>query len=137
MKKFIPLAMVFLCLATACCFVACKNESSDVDLDAVSAKNQMASFTMINEVLSNPDNYTGKTIRVKGTFSQEKVTGGTTERYFVNVYDGCCTYTWISFFWDGQLPDPNAMTMITVEGTLRTVEDGMRFPEIVAESVSY
>ena len=133
-KPVISIVSVCLCLAVELCFFACKDKTEDLNIAGVG--NEMTAYTMTNDILMHPDNYSGKDICIKGKFSQEKITGSTIDRYFVNVYDGCCSYTWVSFAWGGQVPEQGVV--VTVTGKIRTVVDGTtRFPEVVAESVTF
>ena len=151
MKKIITLVLI-LCLGLAgiCCLAACGDDGPDlsdpkssgtttssttkIDYDIAALKN---AYTITNNILANPDDYSGKTIRIKGSFSQGVITGGTTNHYFVDVYDtAACCGAWVTFSWNGSLPSSGST--VTVTGKVHTIRDGsMKVPEIVAESVTF
>ena len=140
-KKSISLFLVLcLVLTVSTALFACgkdnDQEQADVDVDVLSMPNEMAAYTQTNDINKYPDNYTGKTIRIKGSFSRTKLNGGSQKHNFIDVYDGCCSYAWVAFTWDGDLPKSGAN--VTVIGTIHTgKENGNKFAEITAEKVIF
>lgn len=143
-KKLLSILLIFcLSAATVFCFVACDEDTDDspipLDIDLAAMPTQLAAYNQTNDINHNPDNYGGKVVRIKGTFSRTKLNGGTTKHNFVDVSDGCnCgnPAAWVTFTWDGDLPKAGAD--VTVIGTIRTGnENGNKYAEIVAQSVKF
>ena len=134
------LLFVCLCFSTTSVLMACGDESDDapvaVDIDVLSYPNEMAAYTKTNDINRYPDNYDGQTIRIKGIFSQTKLNGGSKKHNFIDVYDGCCSYAWVTFTWNGDFPASGAE--VTVIGTIHTgKENGNKFAEITAEEIKF
>ena len=143
-KLFSIFLILCLSLATAFCCISCDEEESDdspipLDIDLVTMPTQLAAYNKTNDISHNPDSYTGKVIRIKGTFSRTKLNGGSTKHNFIDVSDGCnCGNppAWVTFTWADDLPSSGKE--VTVIGTLRTgKENGNKYAEIVAERVIF
>ena len=143
-KVLIALLAILLCFGTVFCFVACKDDEEEgttsakgkIDYNISSMSSTMAYNTTLN-ILNSPAEYEGETIKIKWSFSQGTISGGTKNHYFVDVYDSnsCCS-TWVTFAWEGDMPPRG--TKVTVTGKISAKkENGNYYPEIQATSVTY
>ncbi len=143
-KVLIALLAILLCFGTAFCFVACKDDEEEsqentkvhVDYNIAAMSTTMAYNTTL-DILDNPSNYEGKVIRIKGAFSQGKISGGTKEHNFIDVYDStsCCS-SWVTFVWDGDMPSRGTTATVTGKIVVKK-ENGNPFPEVQAITVKF
>ena len=141
-KKILTfLVLVAICFSSVAVLTSCgkdgkTNSAIKVDVDVMASPNEMAAFNKTNDINRYPDDYEGKTVRIKGSFSRTTLNGGSKKHNFVDVYDGCCSWTWVTFTWSGDLPASG--TTVTVIGTVHTAkENGNKFAEITAEKVEF
>ncbi len=124
MKKLFVLILVALLLLSAC---GGKREGR-LDLSQFS---RTAAYAELSNIISNPKNYVGVTVRIAGAFSV--FTNGTTgKQYFmVEIMDAttCCSLS-LEFILagDATYPDdyPKLGRTVTVEGELTTYKEGGR-----------
>ena len=132
MKKSLCLLLLCLLLCQLCaCGAAPETEaptqsvqrSCDVDLDDL---NQALRYSGVNDILQNPENYVGKTIKVTGYFYIYEADIRNVYACLVPDPTECCA-SGLEFRLAGEhaFPDdyPPADTEITVIGTLGTYSD--------------
>ena len=96
--------------------------SSPIDIDMLHMSSTMI-YSEVSQIVSEPTNYIGKTIRAKGTFRENN------GYYFIIINDAtaCCAQG-IEFIWKGehQFPQdyPDADAEIVVTGTFRNYFEG-------------
>ena len=135
--------MIFLFVAATTGMVACKDEASDAELviGTTSGGRDMMSYEKTNDVWMYPENYEGRQITIKGLYSVGELSGGGKEKHnFVGVYDGCCTWAYLSFVYDGELPGVN--TIVTVKGIVhaKKLDTGSKivsYAEVEATEVEF
>lgn len=131
MKFFRSILAVALCL----CLCGCGNSTNvDVDVDLTQLSSTMV-YAEVSNMMSSPDEYTGKTVKMSGIFS---VYVGETQVYFACIIadaTACCSQG-IEFILAGNhsYPDdyPDLGTTVTVTGTFQTYEeDGYQYITLV------
>ena len=132
MKKTSVLLLLLILVAlsaAACGDDARPNAAQDtnVDLD-LSAFGTTIVHAELNNIMSSPSDYLGKTIRMRGPYYYGYL-GETEQRYnfiAVEIADACCI-NGIEFIWDGDnaFPDgyPKETAMIEVTGVFSRYED--------------
>ena len=141
-KVLIAVLAVLLCFGAVLGFASCKEDEQEttktkVDINIAAMDKTMAYSTLYN-IQTNPSEYEGKTVKVKGYFSQDRFKGGSKVTHcFIDVYDStnCCS-AWTTFAWDGDLPDKGAETTVTGVIVVKR-ENGNDYPELQATSVKF
>ncbi len=139
-KVLIAVLAVLLCFGAVLGFASCKEEETTkvkVDINLAAMSSNMAYSTLSN-IEKNPSEYEGKTVKVKGVFSQKTFSGGSKVQHcFIYVYESSvCCYARTTFVWDGDLPESGSDA--TVIGTVcAKKENGNEYPEIQAVSVKF
>jgi len=99
--------------------------SPDVDIDLTVLNSQMV-YAQVSDMMDNPDNYIGKTVRMKGTIAYVEDDGVMYFACFIKDAQQCCQQG-IEFVRSGDYvyPDdyPELNTPIMVEGTFTVYED--------------
>ena len=98
-----------------------QNEEYDVDLTVLDASMM---YAQVYDMLNNPDNYNGKTVRAKGSFSYYKDPQTNNEYFAVLVSDitACCAQG-IEFRLDGDYSYPEDYPPLETEITITGVCD--------------
>jgi len=128
MKKsiFILMAAGFLCLSITSCTKTVENVI-DVDLTILSST---MVYAEVFNMMSNPDEYIGKTVKANGPYATSAFEGGIYHFVLVEGIDSCCPEG-LMFIWNGDhsYPDdyPKEMTMIEIIGVFGSY-DGFDFP---------
>ncbi len=123
-RKISALILVFGLLLTGCSDNT-KNDSSKVDIDLTPLEGNNI-FSEATDILSNADNYVGKTIRVKGYFSSS-YDSHDDSRYFMVLIGELPTEKGFEFIWDDnshKYPDeyPKEKAEIIIEGELKSYQ---------------
>lgn len=127
MKKMF--SFVLVCLVV-CLFAACGNEgqTQDIDVDLTKLSSTMV-YSEVYNMLTSPDPYLGKTVRMKGQFAtyEDPQSGAV---YFACVIDdatACCSQG-LEFVLEGEYTYPNDYpslgTEISVTGEFQTYTEG-------------
>jgi len=130
MKKY--LVLLHLVLFTALLTTGCTNDSNDANENGVDVDLAGLSMTIVQaeyeRILSNADDYSGKTIRVNGLFyTLDFGDPGNRVHYIIIVMgDECCQLGFEfrrdgNYKFPGDYPSQNAMILIT--GTLHKDEE--------------
>ena len=103
-KVLIAVLAVLLCFGAVLGFASCKEEETtkvkvDINLAAMTAN---MAYSTLSNIEKNPSEYEGKTVKVKGVFSQKTFSGGSKVQHCViYVYDSSiCCYARTTFVWD-------------------------------------
>lgn len=114
----------------------------EVDLDLTKMDGTMV-YSTVYDMVSNPDSYIGKTVRVKGNFTSSYDETTKTNYFFVLVGDAtaCCSQG-LEFIWDdnshtypGEYPADNAEIQIC--GTFGQYdENGNKFYYVAADEMT-
>jgi len=127
----------FTLILLTCCMVftlsACgkKNKVSDVDVDLTTMSSTMV-YSYVYDMLSHPDNYKGKMVRMDG--DSNTTHGGT---HSCIVYDalGCCTEGIEYLLPEGEDTYPDDGNKITVVGRFATYTKGEGTYFVLVDSV--
>lgn len=130
MKKYLVLTIV-ICLLTAGCGkqnvpkAEKKAESIDVDLTAMSST---MIYAEVSHMMSNPDTYLGKTIKMSGPYTPSYYAATDFYYHYVVVEDAAaCCQQGLEFIWNGDhaYPDdyPEEGTRIEVVGVFDSYEE--------------
>jgi len=138
MKKYLSilLFLCFLCFfATACSDEAGSRtegnnyaaafKSADVDLTALSST---MAYAEISNIMTNPDGYFGKTIKMNGPYAVSFYDKTGQYYHYIVIEDAtACCQAGVEFIWDGDhtYPDdyPEVKTMIEVVGVFKSYEE--------------
>lgn len=120
MKKWIGLALTALLLVS--CGRQAAQGGQDVDIDLTKFSTDMA-YSVVNRMLTEPQQYVGKTVRVAGGYSAflDEATGNVYRVCMIADADGCSDQGMEFILAEGEYPELESD--ITVTGTLQTYEE--------------
>ena len=133
MKKYFSLVLIiFIISASAAC--SADRTGADVDVDFTVLSGVMAS-AKFNDVMSNPGNYMGKTIKLNGLYAVSRYQGGYYHFVLVEGADACCPEG-IEFRLSGSYDYPPERTRIEFTGIFDSHEDfGYTYYYIMADDI--
>jgi len=133
MKKHLFILLFLLLLLCAGCMnkekpqsggnVSAKNANIDVDLTALSST---MVYAEVSNIMSKPNNYLEKTIKLNGLFYSSYYDENDTMYYFVVITDAasCCPQG-IEFIWNRKYPEdfPEELSRIEVTGVFKSYNE--------------
>ncbi|MGN1329363.1 MAG: hypothetical protein ACI4V4_06665 [Eubacterium sp.] len=113
--------------------------SQKIDLD-LSTMNTTMVYSQLSDMMQNPNNYVGKTIKMAGQFSLSQNNETKQLYYNVTVMDAtACCQQGLEFIWEGHTyPDdyPEVNSNIEVIGVFETYdEDGTMYCHLISNDV--
>ncbi len=148
MKKLFAALCIALCIMlafTGCSGSKTENETTEakaqtVDLDLTTLSSTMV-YSEVNNMMTTPEDYVGKVIKMKGTTSVLNASDTGLTYYSVVIADAtACCQQGIEFVWvdHDESEYPEVGTEVTVTGTFETyLENDMLFCHIVSDDVEF
>jgi len=137
MKK--TMAAVLAAVMLAVFFTSCASHAS-VDVDLTVMNSQMV-YSTVYDMVNNPDNYLGKTVRISGLFTYNYFEPTDKDYYYCIVPDATeCCQQGIEFIWSGasstsDYPEKNAR--ITISGVYGSYDElGITYYYLSVDSIA-
>jgi len=125
MKKYFSVFMTFCLIFLA--VTGCSNKEKDIGIDVdLTGLSSIMVYAKVYDIMTNPDDYMGKTIKLNGLYAVSDFQGGYYHFVLVEGADSCCPEG-LEFRWSGNhvYPDdyPSLNTRIEFVGVFGSHED--------------